>query len=75
MIPLLIISVYIHLGGLEHCYYHLSFTGKPLEIKRVHTTADTINVDITRYTYDSMERLLTISLSHEGAAAVVIFVG
>ncbi len=60
------------LGGFEHCYYHLSFTGKPLDVKRVHTTADTINVDIMRYTYDSMERLLTISLTHDGAARVVL---
>ena len=60
------------LGGYEHRYCRLSFTGKPLEIKRVHCTADTMNVDVTRYTYDSMQRLLAISLSHDGASPVTL---
>ena len=60
------------LGGFDHCYYRLSFTGKPLEIKRVHGAAGTINEDIVRYTYDSMERLLTISHSHDGASPVTL---
>ena len=60
------------LGGFDHCYYRLSFTGKPLEIKRVHGVAGTINEDIVRYTYDSMERLLTISHSRDGASPVTL---
>ena len=60
------------LGGYEHGYMRLSFTGKPLEIKRVHTTRDTINSDVERYSYDSMERLLAISLSHNGATPVTL---
>lgn len=60
------------LGGYEHGYMRLSFTGKPLEIKRVHSTRDTINSDVERYSYDSMERLLAISLSHNGATPVTL---
>ncbi len=60
------------MGGYDHCYYRLSFTGKPLEIKRVHGAAGTINEDIVRYTYDSIERLLTISHSHDGASPVTL---
>lgn len=60
------------MGGYDHYYYRLSFTGKPLEIKRVHGAAGTINEDIVRYTYDSMERLLTISHSHDGASPVTL---
>ena len=60
------------LGGYEHGYMRLSFTGKPLEIKRVHSTRDTINSDEERYSYDSMERLLAISLSHNGATPVTL---
>ena len=58
--------------SFDHCYYRLSFTGKPLEIKRVHGVAGTINEDIVRYTYDSMERLLTISHSRDGASPVTL---
>ena len=60
------------LGGYEHGYMRLSFTGKPLEIKKIHTTRDTINSDVERYSYDSMERLLTISFSHNGATPVTL---
>ena len=60
------------LGGYEHGYMRLSFTGKPLEIKRTHSTRDTINSDVERYSYDSMERLLAISLSHNGATPVTL---
>ena len=58
------------LGGADHTYCHLSFTGKPLQVMHVHTTADTTLTDVYAYTYDNMERLLTASLSHDGAAAV-----
>ena len=60
------------LGGYEHGYMRLSFTGKPLEIKRTHSTRDTINSDVERYSYDSMERLLAISLSHNGTTPVTL---
>lgn len=60
------------LGGYEHYYYHLSFTGKPLEVRHEHTTADTINVEILRYTYDNMERLLTTSVERDGAEPVLL---
>ena len=29
-----------HLGGYEHRYYQLTFTGKPLKVMHVHTTPD-----------------------------------
>ena len=60
------------LGGYEHYYYHLSFTGKPLVVRHEHTTADTINVEILRYTYDNMERLLTTSVERDGAEPVLL---
>lgn len=59
-------------GGYEHYYYRLSFTGKPLEIRQEHTTADTINVEILRYTYDNMERQLTTSVERDGAEPVLL---
>lgn len=50
------------LGGYEHTYSHLSFTGKPLQVMHVHTTPDTVMTDVHSYTYDNMERLLTASV-------------
>ncbi len=61
-----------HLGGYEHYYYHLTFTGKPLKVMYVHTTPDTTNTDIYEYTYDNMERLLTATVRHDGASAVTL---
>ena len=61
-----------HLGGYEHYYYHLTFTGKPLKVMHVHTTPDTTNTDIYEYTYDNMERLLTTTVRHDGASAVTL---
>ena len=58
------------LGGTEHTYSHLTFTGKPLQVMQVHTTADTTMTDVYSYTYDNMERLLTASVSHDGGMAV-----
>ncbi|MBO7609267.1 MAG: hypothetical protein J6S96_03575 [Muribaculaceae bacterium] len=52
-------------GGYEHYYYDLSFTGKPLKIRHEHTTADTALVETTTFTYDNMERLLTVSLTQD----------
>ena len=50
-------------GGYEHYYYDLTFTGKPLLIRHEHTTADTFLVETTAFTYDNMERLMTVSLT------------
>ena len=58
------------LGGYEHTYSHLSFTGKPLRVMRVHSTADTVMTDVHSYTYDNMERLLTASVSRDGGEEV-----
>ena len=60
------------MGGYEHYYYRLSFTGNPLAVRHEHTTADTINVEIMRYTYDNMERLLTATVERDGAAPVLL---
>ena len=58
------------LGGTDHTYSHLSFTGKPLQVMQVHTTADTTLTDVYFYTYDNMERLLTASVAHDSGTAV-----
>ena len=34
------------LGGYEHTYSRLSFTGKPLQLLHVHATADTVMTDV-----------------------------
>lgn len=60
------------LGGFEHYYTEMSFTGKPLKVKHVHETADTMLTDVYQYTYDNMERLLTATVSHDGGAAVTL---
>ena len=54
------------MGGYEHYYYHLSVTGKPLEVRHEHTTSDTIIVETLRYTYDNMERLTATYLTRGG---------
>ena len=61
-----------HLGGYEHRYYQLTFTGKPLKEMHVHTTPDTTNIDIYEYSYDNMERLLAVTVRHDGASAVTL---
>ena len=58
------------LGGTDHTYSHLTFTGKPLQVMQIHSTADTTMTDVYSYTYDNMERLLTASVSHDGGTAV-----
>ena len=60
------------LGGGEHYYTEMSFTGKPLKVKHVHETADTTLTDVYQYTYDNMERPLTTTVSHDGGAAVTL---
>ena len=54
------------LGGYEHSYSHLTFTGKPLQVMQVHATADTVMTDVYSYTYDNMGRLLTVVVEHDG---------
>ena len=54
------------LGGHDHYYYKLTFTGIPIQIKHIHTTPDTIIIDEYFYTYDNMERILSVSLLHNG---------
>jgi RHS repeat-associated protein len=54
------------MGGYDHCFYKLSFTGKPVSVKRVHTTADTTVTDVLAYSYDGMDRLVSVSSSHDG---------
>lgn len=56
------------LGGYDHYYYRLSFTGKPLAMRHEHVTATSRDVCDYSYTYDNMERLLTVSLSWGGAS-------
>lgn len=55
-----------YLGGAEHYYYRLSFSGLPLAILHVHTTADTTVTEEHLYTYDHAERMLTESIVRNG---------
>lgn len=59
-------------GGYEHDYYHLTFTGKPLAVRHEHSTDTTHHVDINTMTYDAMERLLTTTVTHDGEQVDVI---
>ena len=59
-------------GGYDHDYLHLTFTGKPLTIRHEHSTDTTHHVDINTMTYDSMERLLTTTVTHDGTLVDVI---
>ena len=60
------------LGGCDHCYYRLTFTGKPLEVRHEHCTPDTACVSVYSYTYDSCERLLSVTLSQDGGDPVLL---
>ena len=60
------------MGGYDHFYYNLSFSGKPLTLRHEHCTADTTTVMVYNYTYDNAERLLTISISKDGAQPVLL---
>ena len=60
------------LGGYEHDYYHLTFTGKPLAVRHEHSTGTAHHVDINTMTYDAMERLLTTTVTHDGEQVDVI---
>lgn len=59
-------------GGYDHDYLYLTFTGKPLSIRHEHSTDSTHHVDISTMTYDAMERLLTTTVTHDGAQVDVI---
>ncbi|MGM9838508.1 MAG: DUF6443 domain-containing protein, partial [Sodaliphilus sp.] len=59
-------------GGFNREYQHLSFTGKPISTLQVHSTDSCSWSDLYTFTYDHMERLLTTSLSHDGADAVTL---
>ena len=59
-------------GGYDHDYMHLTFTGKPLAIRHEHSTDTTHHVDINTMTYDAMERLLTTTVTHDGEQVDVI---
>ena len=59
-------------GGYEHDYYHLTFTGKPLAVRHEHSTGTAHHVDINTMTYDAMERLLTTTVTHDGGQVDVI---
>lgn len=54
------------MGGYDHYYYRLSFTGKPIAIRHEHSSSDAKNVYVYSYTYDNMERLLSVSLAKDG---------
>ena len=60
------------LGGFDHEFLHLTFTGKPLTALHQHSTDSCYNSDIYTYTYDNLERLLTTAVAHDGAAAVTL---
>lgn len=60
------------LSGYDINYYRMSFTGKPLEMRHEHSTANTSNVDIYRYAYDKMDRLLTTKLAHDNVSEKVL---
>ena len=60
------------LGGFDHEFLHLTFTGKPLTALHQHSTDSCYSSDIYTYTYDNLERLLTTAVAHDGAAAVTL---
>lgn len=60
------------IGGFEHYYTEMSFTGKPLKVKHVHETVDTMLTDVYQYSYDNKERLLTATVNHDGGATVTL---
>ena len=59
-------------GGYEHDYMHLTFTGKPLTVRHEHSTDSTHHVDVNTMTYDAMERPLTTTVTHDGEQVDVI---
>ena len=62
-----------HRGGREVERNRLTFTGKPLTVRREHTSGATVTnptVEVYNYTYDQVERPLTCSLSVDGGTAM-----
>ena len=62
-----------HLGGKEKVYTAYSFTGNPLQVKKVHTASgkDT-QTEVYTYTYDNAERLLKIMYQLNNGTAVTL---
>ncbi len=60
------------MGGAEHYYYRLSFTGKPLAVLHVHTTADTSISEERLYAYDHADRLLSEHVVRDGVTSHVL---
>ena len=54
------------MGGYDHYYYRLSFTGKPIAMLHRHSTSDANNEYVYSYTYDNMERLLSVCVTKDG---------
>ena len=54
------------LGGFDHYYYRLTFTGKPIAMLHRHSTSDANNEYVYSYTYDNMERLLSVCVTKDG---------
>ena len=54
------------LGGYDHYYYRLTFTGKPIAMLHRHSTSDANNEYVYSYTYDNMERLLSVCVTKDG---------
>ena len=54
------------MGGFDHCYYRLTFTGKPIAMLHRHSTSDANNEYVYSYTYDNMERLLSVCVTKDG---------
>ena len=60
------------MGGFDHYYYRLTFTGKPLTVRHEHITDKDSSIYEYNYTYDNMERLLTVSLSRNGESPTML---
>ena len=54
------------MGGYDHYYYRLTFTGKPIAMLHRHSTSDANNEYVYSYTYDNMERLLSVCVTKDG---------
>lgn len=58
-----------HLGGRDAVYTTYSFTGNPVRVRHVHTAAGKpVQTELYTYSYDSSDRLRTVSHSLNGAS-------
>ena len=62
-----------HLGGYDRRSYRLAFAGNPLRELHEHSTADTSHTDLRSYTYDNLNRPLTVTISHDNAPAQYLY--